>query len=475
MQLLLVIPPQHGLLKGFATGIVSLAEYLEDKLPLVDIEIADLSNSTFEDVKAKSTEYYNSKNLFVGITTITASYQSALYTAQQFKRSNNECKVIFGGHHASADANIILKYNSDKVDYIIKGEGEIALHEFLKNYPSLSDCPNLVYIENDKIKENPSTRLLNTFELDNISLSYKETELYGQSGKFDTITYVSARGCPLRCSFCAVANQKMRSKSIQKVREDIEKLLNLGYNRIAIEDNFFAHSIKRTISLCKELEEVKEIYPKFEWDCQTRVESLKNKEVITAMEKAGCYAVYVGVEALNKYDLSYLGKSKNGKRYLEVLHYKVLPNIFSTKVDCYINLQLGLPKKEFFKQTITNLKRIGNFAHNKNKSITIFPMLHVVYPGTKHYSEGLINGLWQTDVFEHFTEWESEQGNLYGWLGRNFAHGTGGIPIGILNTDALKLNQFQVNNEAVLSIQNDLEIISKLSGISLFRYESYLN
>jgi len=42
-RILLVIPPQIGLLKGFATGIISLATYLEQNQPSIDIDIIDFS------------------------------------------------------------------------------------------------------------------------------------------------------------------------------------------------------------------------------------------------------------------------------------------------------------------------------------------------------------------------------------------------------------------------------------------------
>lgn len=475
-KLLLIIPPQEGLLKGFATGIVSLAEYLEEYFPPeeLSIKILDFSLYSYDEVKIHSIEYSSYTNLIVGITTTTASYQASLYTAQQFKRSNAQCTIVFGGHHASADPNTILLNHSDLVDYIIKGEGEKALSEFVECFPNVFECSNLVYLKNGKPKTNMSTALLETDDLDKISLSYKETELYGLSGKFDTVTYVSARGCPLRCSFCAVANQKMRSKSVEKVKQDLEKLLALGYNRIAIEDNFFAHSPKRTLLLCKQLQELKTNYPAFEWDCQTRVESLKNIELIKAMDEAGCYAVYIGVEALNTYDLEYLGKAKNGKKYMHVMMDSVLPNVFTTNVQCFINIQLGLPNNHAFKESKNNLKKIGKFAIFNKKEVTVFPMLHVVYPGTKHFTDGIFENSWRPDVFEHFTKWENTQKNLYNWLGENFAHGTGGLPIGILDKEKLKVNQFHLDHESIFEVQKDLKDIKNLPGIKVFEYESFL-
>ena len=129
----------------------------------------------------------------------------------------------------------------------------------------------------------------------------------------------------------------------------------------------------------------------FKWDCQTRVESLKSPEIIKAMEKAGCYAAYLGVEALNYEHLIYLGKTKNPDRYLELLFDIVIPNMLNSNVDCYINLQLGIPGSNgsHHKQTMESLQIVGAMAKKKGKHITVFPQLHVVYPGTKHYYDAV--------------------------------------------------------------------------------------
>ena len=463
---------------GFATGIVYLAEYLMLKRHEIeaDIEILDYSCFSDDEVKIHSLDYTNIENLIVGVTTTTASYQSALCVAKNFKRSNSKCTIIFGGHHASADTEIILQNHLGIVDFIITGEGEIALYEFVKYFPEFENIPNLVYLKDSNIIKNQIVPLLSDTELDLISFSYSEPELYGHPGKFDTITYVSARGCPLKCFFCAVANQKMRAKSIVQVKKDIEMLLKLGFNAIAIEDNFFAQSITRTLNLCAELKAIKKEFPSFQWDCQTRVESLKSPDVIKAMDDAGCYAAYLGIEALNSDHLLYLGKTKNPDRYLELLFDIVIPNMLNSNIDCYINLQLGIPESNYnhHRQTMDSLKKIGIMANKKGKHVTIFPQLHVVYPGTVHYFKAISENKFRKDIYEQFTIWETIQNNLYGWMGENFAHGTGGIPQGILNKEKLKGNLFEIIPEKILEIQNQLSEIKRTEGIRVFEYKPFI-
>ena len=60
------------------------------------------------------------------------------------------------------------------------------------------------------------------------------------------------------------------------------------------------------------------------------------------------------------------------------------------------------------------------------------------------------------------------------WLGEHFAHGTGGIPRGILDSGALSRGSFQVRVDKILGIANELRRLDDLDGVRLFRYGRYL-
>jgi len=50
ITLLLIMPPQLGLLSGFAAGLISLANYVAARQPEVCVEILDLSAQSLDDV-----------------------------------------------------------------------------------------------------------------------------------------------------------------------------------------------------------------------------------------------------------------------------------------------------------------------------------------------------------------------------------------------------------------------------------------
>ena len=73
--LVLVVPPQLGLLEGFANGVISLANYILQQLPSLRVEVLDLGVASPEAAEAAvQWAVAQAKGpLVLGITTTTAS------------------------------------------------------------------------------------------------------------------------------------------------------------------------------------------------------------------------------------------------------------------------------------------------------------------------------------------------------------------------------------------------------------------
>lgn len=478
-SLALVHPPQQGLLEGFSSGLVALANYVAKTLPDVEVSLLDFGLLTDNEMRRQTTDYLRNLHgkVFLGVSCTTASYQSALSVIRTFKALCPDCVALLGGHHASADYQTTLRMHPS-VDYVICGEGERPLVEFLRHYPDVSGVPALAFRRGLDVCANDQGAPLGADELDDIGPTFKRAGLRSAPGKFDHTTYVSARGCPLRCAFCAVSNKKIRCKSVDAVIRDLRVLVGeMGYTSIAIEDNHFAQSARRTLALCSALEELQREMP-FRWDCQTRVESCR-PDILAAMQRAGCEAVYIGVESLDPEQLLYLRKTTKPGEYIRSLQQQVVPCLLRSTMECYINLQMGLPGEgdSHRDNTIAVLRALGRQALDYFKRLVIFPQLHVVYPGTRHHGEAIMEARFgpdPDDIFERFTSWEGRQQPVLRWLGKHFAHGTGGIPEGVLYPDQLSRGKFEVNPAAVLEINDYLERICETPGIRVFNYGGYL-
>jgi len=479
--LLLVDPPQHGLLAGFSTGLVALAGYLSRHAPEINVELHDFGPTPLRDVEGEVERALRDRNgrPFVGITTTTATYQAALRCAEVFKRNCPECIVIFGGSHASAQDDTILQHH-EAVDFVIRGEGEVPLLAFLRSFPAVSSVPGLTSRDGRGYRRNDPPPLLGQEDLDRVPIAYEGLGLRSASGKFGHVTYVSARGCPRRCFFCAAGGREVRSKSVEAVLKDLRYLIGTcGFTRIAFEDNFFAHPPERTLELCAAMRELRREM-EFRWDCQTRVESLEHDGMIAAMEQAGCEAVYLGVEALHADLLRFLGKTSSPEAYLDTLERVVVSRLLESDVECFLDLQLGIPaeQEEHAQEARARLQRLARMARAAGKTITIFPQLHVLYPGTELFCSARRDGALgpgSEDVFERFTKWEAQHQRVQHWLGRHFAHGTGGIPLGILQQDLLRnRGRFEVDPDAVFLIMDRFDEYERLTGLRVFRYGRFL-
>jgi len=416
----------------------------------------------------------------IGITTTTATYHSALAVARAAKQINRNGIVVLGGHHASPQHDVVLRHHSDIVDFVIRGEGERSLLGLIKG-EDVETIPGLSFWDKDKLQVNPTGRLLTSEELDLLGVDFDGQSFDSAPGKFNRVTYVSARGCPLRCAFCAVAGEPIRCKSVGRVIEDLFQLVfGKGFQQIAIEDNFFAQKKSRTLALCEAIRKFRaRMTARFTWDCQTRVESLYDQTVIRALAEAGCDGVYLGVEALSVADLLYLGKTAQPERYLELLATSVVPHILENGIECNINLQVGLPEQTELSRAarLMRLQDLGRLAQHSQRGVIVFPQLNVIYPGTAHfwrYIQEQRFGRIGLDVFEGFTEWEAENQPVLKFLGENFAHGVGGIPIGILNQQDLRNGKFAIDQRQIDAVRQHLDAIAQIDGVSLFRYGSYL-
>lgn len=481
--LLLIQPPQPGLLDGFANALIDLGNFILNHEPLADVSILDLGPADATKAKLQLTSALNdlgSSQAVVGITTTTASYQSALSVARMIKDHSNAHTVVLGGHHASPQHDVILRHHQKCIDVVIRGEGERPLCALVQGHAP-SEIEGTSSLKSGFLRVNGEPRSLTTAELDTLHVDFRGQLFQSAPGKFDRATYVSARGCPLRCAFCAVAGEPIRAKSVSRIIEDLACLVfERGYQRIAIEDNFFGHKRSRTLELCAAIRAFRhQTGSRFTWDCQTRLESLCDPEVIAALESAGCESVYVGVEALTAPELYYLGKTARPEHYLERLTTVVAPRLLDSNIALFMNLQVGLPCQTADTQAarLARLRELGRLAERRGKTITIFPQLSVIYPGTQHFWKAVEEhefGKHGNDVFEAFTAWEALERPVLTFLGENFAHGVGGIPTGILDRRLLRAGEFVIDPQAVESVKQTLLSFEPIPGLDIFKYGRYL-
>jgi radical SAM superfamily enzyme YgiQ (UPF0313 family) len=192
----------------------------------------------------------------VGISSLfTPYFREALEVAARAKKVS-QALVVMGGSHASAVPESLL--SSAHVDYVICGEGERPLVEFLRrlrDQQPVESVSNLAYKQPGEFVLNPIEDNFPIEELPIPDLSDVAPQNYTLAGKPLTFM-ITSRSCPHKCSFCSVHTTfgtDYRRRSLDQVLEEIELRHRQGYRVIDFEDDnltYYKHTFKE---LCRRL------------------------------------------------------------------------------------------------------------------------------------------------------------------------------------------------------------------------------
>lgn len=104
---------------------------------------------------------------------------------------------------------------------------------------------------------------------------------------------VTSLGCPYHCRFCTAGAWGYRSRPVDNVIPELQRLRDLGVKEILFQDPTLSISANRVVELCRSM-----ITHglRFTWSCNADVHTL-NEEKISWMKRAGCHTVSVGIES----------------------------------------------------------------------------------------------------------------------------------------------------------------------------------
>lgn len=131
--------------------------------------------------------------------------------------------------------------------------------------------------------------------------------------KWITLEIFSQRGCPWGgCVFCSMRKSIVRSLSNEVIIAIAKNAKNHGIFHISFSDDMFVQNIDRTRELLKLISDTVS-------GIRFRAQTKPNRliwNLLEPMAKAGFEELYFGVETLNARRIEFLGKTKNGEKYL---------------------------------------------------------------------------------------------------------------------------------------------------------------
>lgn len=235
----------------------------------------------------------------VGITSATLTYKSALKVANIVKEVFPECVTVLGGCHATFwDVNALKECAN--LDIIVRKEGEATFLELLRKLEckeSLDKVQGITFRKGDQIVKNEDRPYIeNLDDLPFPAHHLLNLNSYVKVGKL-IIPVMTSRGCVYWCDFCTAVRmfgRKYRMRSPKNVVDEMELVhKKYGIEQFTFYDDAFTVDQKRTEEICNEISRRK---LNVEWDCETRVDMV-NRPLLEKMRKAGCIAVWFGVES----------------------------------------------------------------------------------------------------------------------------------------------------------------------------------
>ncbi len=142
-----------------------------------------------------------------------------LYTLKALKELNKKYVNILGGPYMNFLNQELINDQSEIIDYIVKGDGEYALFEILKNDADknhLVDISNLVFYKGSDLINNPA---------EYIRFSDMFLPDYGKINEQQEVYYNFSRGCAGKCAFCTFKD-RLQFKGIDKIKKELDCLFN---------------------------------------------------------------------------------------------------------------------------------------------------------------------------------------------------------------------------------------------------------
>lgn len=289
------------------------------------------------------------------------------------------CKVLLNSSDATDHSK---KYLEKGADIVIKGEGELTLHELLTtDCAALETCLGISYLHNGNETTNAKRSVLTNLDLlpapawDLVDINaYKKIWLNAHQ-KF-SLNIATTRGCPFKCNWCAkpIYGNRYNSRSPQAVVDELKLLMQqFGATHFWICDDIFGLKPGWVEEFSKLLK-MANLKPTFKIQC--RADLLLKENTIQHLVAAGLDEVWIGAESGSQQVLDAMEK---GTQVTQIYDATKLLKKYGVKVCFFLQYgYLGESKKDIDK-TLSMVKELMPYDIGVSVS---YPL-----PGTGFYEK----------------------------------------------------------------------------------------
>jgi len=252
----------------------------------------------------------------LGFMTECDSYHHVLQILEAVNKVLPSCRLVLGGPHATAVARATME-RKRFVDAVVMGEGERSFAQLLQAY-SEEDWSSIAGVvrraADGGILDGGSVALVNSLD----ELPIPAYDCY-QPEPDEEIFLEVGRGCPFRCTFCSTApfwRRRHRVKTPQRILAEIAVVRKLyGERRLHFTHDLLTADRHWVAALCKSFIDSG---TQVRWTCSARTDTVDD-ELMELMARAGCNAIYFGIESGSKRILAEIDKQISPESSLSVL------------------------------------------------------------------------------------------------------------------------------------------------------------
>lgn len=256
--------------------------------------------------------------------------------------------IVLGGPEVSFEKESFLRANP-ACDYIIYGEGERAMKEFIlykKGELSIDEVHNLAYINDNRYIKTEEAPLI---DMKDLSFPYEDEEAL----EHRTLYYEAQRGCPYRCSFClSSAIKGLRYKPIDLVKMDLDRLIAMKPSIVKFIDRTFNSNEDFAINIIEHILENNKTNTKFHFEITLDRMSDRFYETLKKLPE-DMIQFEIGLQSINPKTLKAIQRHNDLERIKE--HSQKIKNLGT--IHQHIDLIAGLPYEDFesFKESFNYL------------------------------------------------------------------------------------------------------------------------
>lgn len=364
----------------------------------------------------------------LGISCMTGvQIYNGLALAKKIKTINPSIPIVWGGYHPTAMPEQTLQ--NEFVDIVVRGYGEITFSELverLANKQSYEDIQGISFKKNSSVVNTPCRPIPNLNALPSLPYNLFDIEQFFRECGTRTFHYISSRGCPHRCGFCAdyvIYKKKWNALSAERVISDLE-WLKKTYNYDAIrfyDSNLFVNE-KRIKKICEGIIEKK---LNFNWlKCNGDAFSLAryHSDTLHLMNKAGVTNILLGIESGYQPALECIQKTAKVEDNLEtakLLHEHNISIGFSFMFGFPYELPKEYIEKEHKKELIATMKTIAEFSDNYLNGDYYLLFVFTPYPGVRLFSRYTNLGYIPPDSLKAWSRVNLNETNSCPWVSRH--------------------------------------------------------